>query len=206
MKRSLLALSALLALAAPFASVRAQAGSYPALQPTRVATREYNFALADFGGTGLIFQWREGLGDPKMQFTTDVGLIDGIGASGVVLGGSLHYQMMTATEELPFDMVLGGGIGLTSGDNRNIFRIPVGVAIGHRFPLEGQIAVSPFVHPRLSLDRISGGGTSTTQTNLDIDIGASFELNPRMQVRLAATLGESDAVGFSFAWSPRGLR
>jgi hypothetical protein len=207
MTRSLVALGALLLLSAPLASATAQVGPYPALQPTQVASREYNFALGDFdGGTALVFQWREGMGNPRMQFTADLGLADGRGSSGLIIGGSLHYQLTRANADLPFDMVLGGGMGITAFDDGNFFRIPFGVAIGHRFPLEGEFAVSPFVHPRLSIDRTSGGGTSRSETNIDIDIGASFELNPRMQLRMAATLGNTDAVGLSFAWLPRGLR
>ncbi len=207
MKRSLVALGALVVLSAPLAPALAQAGPYPALQPTQVASREYNFALGDFsGGTALVFQWREKMGDPRMQFTADLGIADGMSSSGLIIGGSLHYQLTRANADLPFDMVLGGGLGLTAFDEVNVFRIPVGIAIGHRFPLEGGYAVSPFVHPRLSIDRASANGNSNTESNLDIDIGASFELNARMQIRMAATLGNSDAVGLSFAWLPRGLR
>ena len=207
MNRSLVALGAVVLFSAPLAPALAQAGPYPAMQPTQVASREYNFALADFsGGTALVFQWREKMGDPRMQFTADLGVTDGANSSGLIIGGSLHYQLTRANEDLPFDMVLGGGLGLVAYDAVNILRIPVGLAIGHRFPLEGGFAVSPFVHPRLSIDRVSKNGISASQTNLNIDIGASFELNPRMQLRMAATLGDSDAVGLSFAWLPRGLR
>jgi hypothetical protein len=124
----------------------------------------------------------------------------------VIVGGSMHYQLTTATVDMPFDIVLGGGLGLTAFDDVRLFRIPIGVAVGHRFPLEGTFAISPYVHPRLSIDRTSNGNASNTESNLDIDVGAGFELNPRMQIRIAATLGETDAVGFAFAWLPRGLR
>ena len=113
-------------------SLAAQAGFYPAFQPTRVAEREYNFGLVDWdGGTGLLFQWREGLGNARSQFTADIGL---------------------------------------------------------------------------SIDRIAAGGFDDTDTNIDIDIGGMFEISERMQLRLAATLGNGDAVGVSFVWLPRGLR
>jgi hypothetical protein len=84
--------------------------------------------------------------------------------------------------------------------------VPIGVAVGHRFPLEGKFAITPFVHPRLSIDRVKVGSVSDTDTNIDIDIGGSFEITEQMQVRLAATLGNGDAVGVSFVWLPRGLR
>ncbi len=210
MRKLSLALVAILVLPAALA---AQAGTYPAMQPTQIAEREYNFALADFnGGTGLIFQWREGLGSPRLQFTGDFGIADfnGTNDAGLIIGGAMNYQMLRAGADLPFDMVLGGGLGLTIADGFNLLRIPVGVAIGHRFPLEGGFAISPFVHPRLSIDRISvdapGGNISDTETNLDVDIGGNFEFNSQMQLRLAATLGDRDAVAISFAWTPRGLR
>jgi hypothetical protein len=208
MRKLTLALLAVLVLPA---AASAQAGTYPALQPTQIAEREYNFALADFdGGTALLVQWREGLSNSRLQFTGDLGLADFADEAGIIIGGGFAFQMLRASGELPFDMALTGGLGLTLVDNFNLLRIPVGVAIGHRFPLEGGFAISPFVHPRLSIDRVSVdtplGNTSDTDTNIDIDIGGNLEFNPQMQVRLAATLGDRDAVGISFAWTPRGLR
>jgi len=202
---------AVVALAILPLSLAAQAGFYPSFQPTRVAEREYNFALTDFdGGSALLFQWREGLGNQRTQFTADLGIADGDGPAdgdgALIIGGSFHYQLMRATSDVPFDMVFGAGLGLTAGDNYNFFRVPIGVAVGHRFPLEGKFAITPFVHPRLSIDRVKVGSVSDTDTNIDIDIGGSFEINEQMQVRLAATLGNGDAVGVSFVWLPRGLR
>jgi hypothetical protein len=214
MMRRLLGLSALaLAIAAPLG---AQAYVYPAFQPTRVAEREYNFALVDIsqgGGTGLIFQWREGLGNPRAQFTLDAGFADPDAAGAdtrLILGAGFAYQMLRERQDMPFDMVFTGGVGASFGNDVSLIRIPVGVAVGHRFPLEGNFAITPYVHPRLSIDRVSidlpGGNVSDTELNLDIDLGASFEINSQMQVRLAALLGDGDAIGLSFVWTPRGLR
>lgn len=210
MMRRLLGLSAvLLATAAPLA---AQAYSYPAMQNSRVSEREYNFVLGDGGGTGtaLVFQWREGLSNPKWQFTMDAGFADPDGAGAetrLIIGGGFGYQLTQATSDMPFDIVLAGGLGASFGDNITILRLPFGASIGHRFPLEGTLAISPFVHPRLSWNRRSGTGIPTrSDTNLDLDIGANFEINPQMAVRVSAGLGDSDAIGLSFAWTPRGLR
>ena len=210
MLRRIAALSALvLAAAAP---LQAQAYVYPALQPSRIAEREYNFALADMGdgfGTGLIFQWREGLGNPKLQVTLDAGVADPDAPNAdarLLIGGGLAYQLTSATTDMPFDIVLAGGLGLTTGDDVTTVRVPFGAAIGHRFPLEGDIAITPFVHPRLSWDRISFNGNSDSDTNLNVDIGANFEFKPQMAIRVAAALGDDDAVALSFAWTPKGLR
>jgi hypothetical protein len=207
--RRLLALSALaVAFAAPLG---AQAYTYPSMQPTRIAEREYNFMLADSdeGGTALVFQWREGLGNPKLQFTGDLGFGDPeFGDGRFILGGGLAYQLVRVSEEMPFDIVLAGGLGASFGDDVTIMRIPFGAAIGRRFALENELAISPFVHPRLSWNRVSGDAIpdSDTDTELEVDIGANLELNPRMAIRLAAVLGDADAIGIAFAWTPRGLR
>jgi hypothetical protein len=208
MTRRLLAITALaIAAAAPLG---AQAYIYPALQPSRVAQREYNFALidGDGGGSGLVFQWREGLGNPKLQFTLDAGFADpGQNAdTRLLIGGGLAYQLTDATNDMPFDIVLAGGIGLTTGNDVTTVRLPFGAVFGHRFPLDGTVAITPFVHPRLSWDRVSFNGSSASDTNLNVDIGANFEFKPQMAVRVAAALGDDDAVAISLAWSPRGLR
>jgi hypothetical protein len=196
-------------LALPFA-LEAQAGPTPSFQPTRVAVREYNFALADFdGGSALLFQWREGLGNPKAQFTADLGFADLDGTvddAALIIGGSFHYQVMNATADLPFDMVLGAGLGITAANDYSVLRIPFGVAIGHRFPLEGNFAITPFVHPRLSINRTSVGTFDDTESDIEVDLGASFEINAQMQARLAVTFGNSESLGLGFVWMPRGLR
>jgi hypothetical protein len=211
-------IAGLAAVAIAFAApLGAQAFAYPALQPSRIAEREYNFALADmgnsnataFGGTALIFQWREGLGNPKTQFTLDAGFADPdvTGADArLMLGGGLAYQLASATNDMPFDIVLAGGVGFTTGDDITTVRVPFGAVFGHRFPLESALAITPFVHPRLSWDRVSFNGASDSDTNLNIDIGANFEFKPQMAVRVAAALGDDDAVAISFAWTPKGLR
>lgn len=210
MIRRLLTVSALVLAAA--SSVDAQAYVYPALQPSRIAEREYTFALADIGnggGTGLVFQWREGLGNPKLQFTLDAGFADPDAPAAdarLIIGGGLAYQLTTATADMPFDIVLAGGMGITTGDDITTFRVPFGAAIGHRFPVDGGFAITPFVHPRLSYDRFSTAGLSDSETNLNVDIGANFEFKPQMALRLAAVLGDDDAVALAFVWSPKGLR
>ncbi|MCE9602711.1 MAG: hypothetical protein K8S21_10960 [Gemmatimonadetes bacterium] len=207
MIRRIALVSALVLAAAPLG---AQAYIYPALQPSRIADREYNFALIDGngGGSGLVFQWREGLGNPKLQFTLDAGFSDpGQNAdTRLLIGGGLAYQLTDATSEMPFDIVLAGGLGLTTGNDITTVRLPFGAVFGHRFPLDGTVAITPFVHPRLSWDRISTNGASASDTNLNVDIGANFEFKPQMAVRVAAALGDDDAVAVSFAWSPKGLR
>ncbi|MEK0431167.1 MAG: hypothetical protein RL139_971 [Gemmatimonadota bacterium] len=206
MRRLLLAL-----LAAPLisASLGAQAAFYPALQPSRVAVREYTFAVADLsgGGTGLIFQWREGLGTKGLQFTIDGGIVDAEvpgAATQLAFGTGLAYQALTATEDLPFDIVLGGGIGITTGETTTT-RIPFGATVGHRFALDQGVAVTPFIAPRLSWNRVAGSGASVSDTDIEVDLGANIEVKPQVALRFAAIIGDNNAFALAVALTPKGL-
>lgn len=207
MLRRILSVGALVLVTSAIAE--AQAYVYPALQPARIAEREYNFMLADGGdgGTSLVFQWREGLGNPKLQLTFDAGFNDpDAGDTRLIIGGGLAYQLTRSSSEMPFDIVLAGGLGFTTGGDVTTLRLPFGAVVGHRFDLDGGYAISPYAHPRLSYNRVDADGFDDSDTELEVDIGANFELKSNMALRLAAVLGDADAIGVSFAWTPKGLR
>ena len=204
----------LLALAA--SPLAAQAYNYPSLQLPVLAEREYNFAGATAGnaGTSLYVQWRESA-QPAWQFSLEGGLATPKqGNTRVLLGGGLAWQALRSQEELPFDIALTIGAGLSSGSGANVVRIPVGAVVGHTFALDGGFTVTPFAHPRLSLDRCSNcsAGASDSKLDVDVDLGANFEVNKQVAFRVAALFGGSNyfgatnAVGFSLAWTPKGLR
>jgi hypothetical protein len=180
---------ALLALfsAAPLA---AQAYNYPELQTPRIVDREYNFAAASAGnaGTSLLFQWREGL-NTDWQFSLEGGLASPKGLdTRLIVGGGLAWQWMRATADMPFDIAVTGAAGFSSGNSFNVVRIPVGLAAGHTFKLDNGNEITPFVHPRLSLDfcsasvgdQFSPGGTiipgpcpSKSKVDVDVDVGVN---------------------------------
>jgi hypothetical protein len=195
----------------------AQAYNYPAFQMPRIADREYNFAAASASraGTSLLFQWREAL-QPEWQFGFDGGLAapQGGGDTRLILGGALAYQATRSTVDFPFDVALTGGIGASIGGSNSVLRIPFGAAAGHTFDLDDGFKLTPFVHPRLSIDRCSSCrlGKSDSKLNVDVDIGTEFVVTPQVALRVAALLGGSDynggssSVGFSVAWTPKGLK
>jgi hypothetical protein len=208
-------LSKLLALtllsAAPLA---AQAYNYPDLQTPRIVDREYNFAAATAGnaGTSLLFQWREGL-SADWQFSLDGGLAaPKVGDTRILLAGGVAWQWMRATADMPFDIAATAGAGLSSGSGFNVVRIPIGVVVGHTFKLDNGNELTPFVHPRLSLDDCSACVGTGTKVDVDVDIGANYEITPQVAVRIAAFLGGTsyvgtgNGIGFSIAWTPKGLK
>lgn len=208
------ALALAVATAAPANDIGAQAWAYPAFQQPRVTNREFNFAVTDAGnsGTALLFQWREGTG-PRTQLSFDAGFADPEGKSAdpiVFVGGQFAYQLGTASADMPLDFLFTAGGNVAFGDV-NVFRIPVGVSLGHRFPLEGGLAITPWVHPRLSIDVCGGcGDDNNADLGVVFDIGTRFEITRALALKLAATFGgsdlfEEDGFGLSLAWTPPGL-
>ena len=188
----------------------AQAWNYPAFQPPTITVREFNFGIADGGdaGTSLVFQWREGVGT-RTQIGFDAGFADADGGfTPVLLGGHLAYQMMRASADMPLDLLFTGGVYAALEDD-NVFRIPIGVVLGHRFPLEGRLAITPYVHPRVMIDFCDVCfGADDSDLGVGFDLGGSFEFSPRLTMRLAFSLGGTDlfeddnSFGLSLAWMP----
>jgi hypothetical protein len=211
MKRLRLAAALAFAALLPAARSHAQAWAYPAFQPPRVISREYNFGIADAdrGGATLVFQWREQSG-PATQFSFDLGIADTEGRDNdlIAFGGiALAHRLSSATNEVPIDFLLTGGVYLAVGDV-TLFRLPIGLSLGHRFVLDGSLALTPYLHPRVSIDVCNDCGGS--DIGLTFDLGANFELSRTVAIRAAAVFSGSDSFdgdgfGVSLAWTPPSL-
>jgi hypothetical protein len=189
----------------------AQAWAYPSFQPPRIAVREYNFGVADADSRGitLVFQWREQSG-PRSQFSFDLGIADtdrrdtDLVAFGGVAGA---MRVGSSTQEVPLDFVLTGGLYLAIGDG-TLFRLPVGVSMGHRFDFDGGLALTPYLHPRVSLDVCNSCGGS--DLSLTFDLGMNFEVSRTLSIRGAALFTGTESIdgegfGISLAWTPPSL-
>jgi hypothetical protein len=204
---------ALFASLIPSFALGAQAWSYPALQPPRIANREFNFGVADAGGggTSLLFQWREAAATRSM-LSFDAGVVapdTREGDNAVFVFGQYAYQSHRATDEVPLDFLftLGAGVALGSG---SVLRVPVGMSMGNRFELQNDMAITPWLHPRISLDACDCRGDDL-EVGVAFDVGANLELSPRLAVRVAALFAgneafSNDGVALSLAWTPAGLR
>jgi hypothetical protein len=195
---------------------RAQAYGYPSFQQPRTVSREYNFGVAgvgNHGGTALLFQWREGT-SAKNQLSLDAGFAspDCDKSCGLlIVGGTFAHQLTTATADMPFDMLFTVGAGGAFGNAFSVFRVPVGLSVGHRFPLDQGMSITPYVHPRIVIQGCSSCGNDNSTVGIDFDLGGSFQINPQFAIRASAGFGSSDFIGdggsfgLSLAWSPPGL-
>jgi hypothetical protein len=208
MFRRLLALSVLTA-----NTLVAQAYVYPSLQTPVIVDREYNFAAASGAGTSVIVQWREGVAQ-SLQTGVEAGLASpkGGGDARLLVGGSLAFQLSRSTDDFPFDVALTLGAGLSLGGDTSIVRIPFGAVVGHTFELDGGYKLTPYAHPRLSIDHCGACAGSSSKVSVDVDLGLDFVVTPQISLRTALLFsgadysGGTNAVGFSLAWTPRGLK
>lgn len=195
---SILALTIVSALASSTAD--AQAYSYPSFQLPTVSNRDYTAGVAASKGTVAFFQWREGI-NSDMHFSLDAGLGDPEGRDNnlIVFGGAtLGRQLLRATKDQPLDLLLTGGAGIALGAGQTTLRLPVGVSLGHRFPFEGGLALTPYVHPRVSLDVCSSctsKNNDNSELSLNFDMGVNFEVSPKFAIRMAGSFSGSDLVG-----------
>lgn len=203
-----------LAVGAP-AIGEAQAFNYPSLQTPQASTRDYTAALVGGAGTTLLFQWREGA-SRGMHWQLDAGLADPKGPADPLLfvGGGLGKELTRATAEQPLDVMLTAGAGAAFGGNNTLLRIPVGVSVGHRFELDQGMAITPYVHPRASIDVCSRCGfdrDGRSTISLNFDAGAFWQVNRSFGIVTAASFSGSDAFADddTFAvgvrWTPAAL-
>ena len=180
-------------------TVTAQASNYPSLQLPTASIRDYTGAIASGAGTSVLFQWREGVAS-AMHLGLDVGLTDRKGSENLLgfIGGSIGSELLRAEGEQRLELLLTGGLGFAFGGGATIVRVPLGVSLGHTFALEDGMALTPYVHPRVSLDLCSDCGRRAnrrTELSLNFDVGVDFRVNQKFSVRVAGAFSGSDFFG-----------
>ena len=193
----------------------AQASNYPSMQVPNASTRDYTAAVSSGAGTTALFQWREGWA-PRRHWQLDAGLIDRKGSDNLSLfvGAGIGQELANASGDQPLDLLFTAGAGAAFGGGSTVVRLPVGVSIGHTFDLEQGVALTPFVHPRASLDVASGKGGdsgSRSEVSLNFDLGVNLQVNRQFAVRAAAAFtgselaGAQDSFAIGFNWTPAPL-
>lgn len=214
-RRCAWALSGAFALLSVAPRVEAQALNYPSLQLPTASVRDYTGALSGGDGTTVLFQWREGW-TPKRHLQLDLGLADRKGSESLLMlvGGSFGQELLRASGDQPLDLLWTGGIGMSFGGGSTLLRVPIGLSLGHTFDLEKGMSLTPYVHPRASLDVCSDCGSrngSESELSLNFDLGVNFQVNREFALRVAGAFSGSDLAGtedsfaVGFVWTPRPL-
>jgi hypothetical protein len=192
--------------------------AYPSFQAPRLSLREYNFGAADGqdAGTTLIFQWREGIAS-KTHFQLDAGFADPSAPRAdarLIVGVGLGQKLANSSGDMPLDLLMTAGVGGSFSEGRSLFRIPIGLSVGHRFEFDVPLSITPYAHPRLSIDmcsRCGPRGGNDTSLGVDVDLGIGVEISRSLELRASALFAGSDffardnSFGISLAWIPKGL-
>jgi len=142
---------------------------------------DVGFPNAEAGkGTALAVSGRAGFGPFGATAILSTFNPDGPAGSKVSVGGTLNYKLFGGPL-IPLSVTLQGGIGYFKSDTgllpsgeQNALRFPVGLGFALTIP-NPALAIKPWLAPRLDIVRLSGGGSSSTETNFGI--GGGLELN-----------------------------
>lgn len=142
---------------------------------------DIGFSNADAGkGTAFAVSGRAGFGPLGATAILSTFNPDGPGDSELSVGGTLNYKVFGGPL-IPLSVTLQGGIGyskpdvgLLPGGDGSELRFPVGLGFALTIP-NPALAIKPWIAPRLDIVRVSGGGSSNTDTNFGI--GGGVELN-----------------------------
>lgn len=215
-RRLLPAIAATLASLSLTQRADAQAYSYPSMQIPQISNRDYTAAVSVAKGTAAFFQWREGI-NSEWHFSLDAGLGDPEGRNNDLVvfgGGGVAAQVLRSTTDQPLDLLLTGSLGLAIGAGQSVVRLPLGVSMGHRFAFEGGVALTPYIHPRLSFDRCwdcNANNRNSSEVSVNFDVGVNFEVSPRFAIRASGAFSGSDIVprndafAIGFNWIPTPL-
>jgi hypothetical protein len=170
--------------------------------------------FGDFGdASGLKLIWRQS-GNLNLGVHVGTGDLENIGES-ILVGAELYGPLSRVGAGSGLLVNWSAGIGAafgSLGDNVDYidFSVPVGVSVGMSLG-SGGVAITPFVHPRVSLDVVAVTVNDVEDTDTEIgwgaDLGAEVGLGARFLLRGAYTLGsDRDAFGIGLAYrTPRGI-
>jgi len=158
--------------------------------------------------TGLQGIWRQ---SGNLNLGVRAGVADLADAGSTILvGAELYGGLNSLAPGSGIDIAWTLSAGAIFGDNVTIGSLPLGVSVGRQLET-GSVRVTPYVHPRVSLDLTAidlGNGEEDTDTDVafTVDIGADLSLGDRLILRAGASLGDREAYGIGIAlrW-PRGV-
>ena len=194
-----LALAVVLTIFAAPGAVDAQRWNTPSfLGPVPVGDLGVYVVDGDFGDMGIHGIWRQ---TGAVNLGIRLGFLD-TPDEAIQFGVETWGPVAVADEEFPLDVAWTVGAGATL-NGINIVSVPAGLTIGRTFDV-GTITMQVYGHPRLVLLAFEQPVTDELELDLDgqFDLGADLYLSETVTFRVAAGLGDADAIGIGIAWRP----
>lgn len=126
----------------------------------------------DFGFQGGFLRYEAGGGNDK---------------SAVRLGADIRFGVQKADGSMPFDVAVGGALGVISGDNYHILRLGPSVVASRAFGTSsGSTSIAPFAGAMLSFANVDVRGNSESDFSVPLRLGA--ELRAMAGLRITGEL------------------
>lgn len=197
MRRSLLAVVSLLALATP--ALAQETGTPVFLGPDRLFEKSaFGVSVSD-PGSGIAFEgyYRMASG-PTADFGFRVGFADpgGDASTAFLLGGDYRMRLLNHTEDFPLDgsLIVGAGASLVEG--ANVLFVPVGFSLGRQILLDNSTtSFVPYFTPT-----IIPTFADNSDLNFAVGLGVDMKFGTRFDLNVSGSFGDLDGVSVSFSW------
>lgn len=198
-----LALAAVLATPAP--SWCQVFGQFTGAQPLEVNTRLAGGYLTSSDNVfGLLAQLRLSF-YPAVDFGFQGGFarqsFRGGDRTTLRLGTDLRYQVVEASADAPFSVAVGGGLGVETGDDWNVFSVGPNVVGSRAFQGNGEVQFTPFVGAGILFTNVNVGSLDDTDVSMPLRVGSELRLNQQISLTAELQLRLSDSfnddVGFA---------
>jgi len=180
----------------------------PHLDATAIAVLVFLTSLWGLQQVSVKVTIQEGL-SPSLQAA-----LRSLGAAVCVFAWIAATEGRQAVRALVARRTLLPGLGVAVGSGTT-WRLPVGVSAGHTLSLDEGMAITPFVHPRLSLDgcgRCRRDDDSQLTLGVDVDLGAQWRVREALALTAALSFSGSAVVpnepmlGVAIRWTPAALK
>ena len=161
------------------------------------STNEIGVSFSDPGpGYALEGSYRIGFGS-RMDGGIRAGIADSrYSESALLVGVDGRARVLDHSETFPLDGSFTFGFGFTTSGDNTVSMLPIGFSMGRRVIVEGSsLSLVPYVHPVLT--PLFGDADGV---DFSIGFGVDVRINPRLDLRFSAAVGDRDGIGFTAAF------
>lgn len=114
------------------------------------------------------------------------------------LGSDLRVAVAHSGEGFPFDISLGGGLGVETSDNYHVLTLMPSGVMSRSFNVGHDDTLSPYLGLGISFANVDAGATRQTFLSLPLRLGAEYKIMPGMSLTAEMQVPIGDGFNDSF--------
>jgi len=186
-------------------------GPYSSARILPVEGRSAGFYLTGSeSNTGLMSQLRLSF-YPGVDFGFQGGLArlesSGSDRTLVQVGADVRIGVAQMASGAPFDLALGGGFGIDTGDDYSVLSLGPMAFASRSFPAGASGSLAPYTVAGVAFSSASAGGENRSEVTLPVNLGLEFRphtalsITSELQVRLASRYRDDFGLGIGVAFA-----